>query len=146
MSKKVSAKDWHSRPIEEWNVTTFHAYMIDRHKELFGVDYAPFRSWRLEQGLIGGIVGTQKKEGTHDKALIKDFIDETFETYEPTPEYPGTSFGFMWTYRQNVLQKIQWRRSQKEKDAEYQMKEKERLEQFQSLNDNQEIDALEEWF
>lgn len=103
---KPKANDWRNRNISEWNTTTYHAYMEDLHKELFGCPYAPFRSWTIEKGLLGNIVGTTRKQGSHDKAVIKDFIEQTFTSYKPSAQYPGTSFGFMWTYRQNDLQRI----------------------------------------
>lgn len=106
-SKLPSARDWQARHIEDWNVTTFHAYLTDKHAELFGVDYVPFRGWTAEKGMIGNLIGTRTKKAAAEKAQVKRFIDETFADYKPTREYPGTSFGFMWTYRKNVWQRIQ---------------------------------------
>jgi len=96
--------DYTQKPVEKWNVRDFHAYMQDEHLRRYGVSYAPMRSWRTEQGLLGNIIGTAKKEGTHDKALIKAFIDRCFANYKPNANYPGISFGFMWTYMQRELQ------------------------------------------
>lgn len=96
--------NYETKPVEKWNVRDFHAYMQAEHLRKFGVSYAPMRSWRTEQGLLGNIIGTAKKEGTHDKALIKRFIDRCFASYKPTAQYPGISFGFMWTYMQRELQ------------------------------------------
>jgi len=109
MTKKLPpAKDWQARDIEDWNVSTFCAYLTDKHRELFGIDYAPFRGWRVEQGMIGGIIGTRNgKPRQASNAMLKRFIDETFAGYRPTAEYPGTSFGFVWTYRKNDWQRIQ---------------------------------------
>ena len=98
------ATNYTDKPVEKWNVRDFHAYMQAEHLRRYGVSYAPMRSWRTEQGLLGNIVGTAKKEGTHDKALIKRFIDRCFASYKPTAQYPGISFGFMWTYMQRELQ------------------------------------------
>lgn len=111
--KLPPANDWQAREITDWNVTTFHAYLIDLHAELFGCEYAPMRSWTVEKGLLGTVIGTQRKKGTHDKALVKAFIDETFHSYRPTRDYPGTSFGFMWAYRKNVLQRLESEQSRK---------------------------------
>lgn len=109
MSKKLpNAKDWRNRNIDDWNTTTFTEYLKDKHRELFGIEYVPFGGrWTTEQGMIGRLIGTRKKSGIYDKAVIKRFIDETFESYKPTPEYPGTNFGFMYTYRKHVLQRIE---------------------------------------
>lgn len=111
MTKLPPAKDWRNRPLETWNVASFCAYLTDKHKEMFGIDYAPMRGWRTEQGILGGLIGTQSrtapKPRTVSNALVKAFIDETFAAYRPTAEWPGTSFGFMYTYRKNVLQRLQ---------------------------------------
>lgn len=91
------------KPVEKWNVRDFHSYLQAEHLRRFGVSYAPMRSWRTEQGLLGNIVGTAKKVGSHDKAVIKAFIDRCFASYKPTVQYPGISFGFMWTWMQREL-------------------------------------------
>lgn len=103
-----NAKDWRKRDVKDWNCTTFTEYLKDRHRELFGIDYVPFGgTWRTEQGMIGRLIGTRAKAGTYDKAVIKRFIDETFESYKPMPQYPGTNFGFMYSYRKYDLQRIE---------------------------------------
>ncbi len=106
------AKDWRNRPLESWNVATFHAYLADKHKELFGVDYAPYGgTYGMEQGVLGDLIGTQSrtnpKPRTASNEAVKRFIDVTFENYRPSAQYPGTSFGFMWTYRKQDWQRIQ---------------------------------------
>lgn len=103
-----NAKDWRKRDVKDWNCTTFTEYLKDKHRELFRIDYVPFGgTWRTEQGMLGRLIGTRAKAGTHDKAIIKRFIDETFESYKPTPQYPGTNFGFMYSYRKYDLQRIE---------------------------------------
>lgn len=102
------ASSWRERSIYDWNTTTFHAYMQDLHKELFGVDYVPFRNWQVEVGMLGNAIGTKTKEGKYDKKVIKEFIDLTFHNYRPTPQYPGVSFGFLWSYRKQDLQRAQY--------------------------------------
>ena len=76
------------------------------------------RSWRMEQGLLGNLIGTARKQGTHDKAIIKRFIDEAFATYKPTPQYPGINFGFIYTYRRNILQRLQAEENRKKERQE----------------------------
>jgi len=108
MTKKLPpASDWQARNIEDWNVLSFTEYLKDKHREIFGIEYAPMRSWRMEQGQIGRLIGTARKEGTHSKAAVKRFIDEAFESYKPTPQYPGTNFGFIYAYRRNILQRLE---------------------------------------
>lgn len=96
-----------TKPLTDWNVKDFHTYMQAEHLRLFNVDYRPQASWGREQGLLGGLIGTARKPGTADKALVKAFIDECFATYKPTAMYPGTSFGFSYQYRSNVWQRLQ---------------------------------------
>src|SRR5690625_1289050 len=108
MTKRLApAKDWRNRDIDDWNVTTFTEYLRDKHREVFGIEYAPMRGWRMEQGQIGRLIGTKTKEGSHSKAVVKRFIDEGFRTYKPTAQYPGTNFGFLYAYRRNILQRIE---------------------------------------
>ncbi len=112
MTKLAPAKDWRNRPIESWNVTTFTEYLKDKHREMFGIDYAPHGGrWGLEQGILGDLIGTQSRKNPKPRTAsnedVRRFIDETFAQYRPSPKYPGTSFGFMWTYRKNVWQRIQ---------------------------------------
>lgn len=109
--KLAPAKDWRNRPIEKWNVTTFTEYLKSKHKELFGCDYVPFGGWGAEQRTLGTLIGTKSrtnpKPRTASNESVKEFIDRTFESYRPNKKYPGTSFGFMWTYRKFEWQKIQ---------------------------------------
>lgn len=109
MTKKLpSAKDWQARDIEDWTTVTFTEYLRSKHREMFGIDYAPFRSWKAEMGMIGGIIGTRNgKPRQASNAMLKRFIDEGFASYKPTAQYPGTSFGFLYTYRKNDWQRIQ---------------------------------------
>ena len=133
-NKLPHANDWKARNIDDWNTKTYHSYMQDKHREMFGCEYAPFRGWRVEQGILGTLIGTRAKEGTHDKAIIKRFIDEAFSEYKPTEDWPGTNFGFIYSYRRNLLQRI-----------EAEASEKERLrERMESVNDVNYTD-LSEW-
>ena len=107
------AKDWRNRDIDDWNTTTFTSYMADKHREEFGCEYVPMRNWGFEQGQIGRLIGTKTKEGTTSKAVVKRFIDEAFAEYKPTKDWPGTSFGFIYSYRRNILQRVQAEESEK---------------------------------
>lgn len=109
--KLPPAKAWAERDITDWNTLTFTEYLKDEHKRLFGIDYAPMGGrYAMEQGVIGGLIGTggkNPKPRTASNADVKAFIDTTFASYSPTAQYPGTSFGFMWTYRKQDWQRIQ---------------------------------------
>ena len=113
--KLPPASDWQARNIEDWNVLSFTEYLKDKHREIFGIEYAPMRNWRMEQGQIGRLIGTARKEGTHSKTVVKRFIDEAFATYKPTPQYPGTNFGFIYAYRRNILQRLEAEEATKER-------------------------------
>jgi|SRR5690625_2329487 len=140
MTKKLPpATDWQARDIEDWNTTTFTAYMQDKHRELFGCEYVPMRNWAMEQGMIGRLIGTRTKKGSHSKETVKRFIDEAFETYRPTKQYPGTNFGFIYSYRRNILQRIEAEELRKE-----QRKESEKPKQESMAED--ELDRLSQWF
>lgn len=103
---KVDSKDWRNLPVSDWNVLTFTEYLRAKHEEVFGIPYVPFQGWRREQGMIGNVIGTKTKPRQYDNYLLKNFVDKAFESYTPTADYPGTSFGFSWTYRQNVWQQV----------------------------------------
>ena len=137
MTKKATRKlppahDWQARDIEDWNVTTFHAYMVDKHREMFGCEYVPFRGWQAEKGMLGRLIGTRGRPGTHDKAMIKRFIDEGFKSYKPTAQYPGTNFGFLYTYRRNILQRLEAeaKRNERDKHAEMSAEDYDRLSEW----------------
>lgn len=109
-NKLVAAKDWRNRPIETWNVVSFTEYLKDEHMRIYGVPYAPMRSWGFEQGHLGDLIGTQArtkpKPRTATNAQVKRFIDECFASYTPNDRYPTTNFGFSISYRKNELQRI----------------------------------------
>ena len=138
MSKKLPpANDWRNRDIDDWNTTTFTEYLRDKHRDLFGCEYVPFGGrWATEQGMIGRLIGTRTRAGTHDKATIKRFIDEGFKSYKPTPQYPGTSFGFLYSYRRNILQRLEAeeaakaRRDERGKQAEMTTEDYDRLSEW----------------
>lgn len=98
-AKKPGAKDWRNRAIQDWNVSTVHAYLIEQHQERFGVPYYPFGSWIIEKRMIKGIIEQ------HGADIVKAFIDRSMETYTPSEMYPGISFGFMFKYKNNLLQR-----------------------------------------
>lgn len=104
---KISAKDWRKLPLEDWNVSTFHAYLIDMNKEKYGIDYVPFgkgsvgNRWRTEQGQLKN---AQKRHGNE---VLRRFIDLCFETHKFNPKFPTLSFGFIFSYKRNELAQAQ---------------------------------------
>lgn len=102
----MTERKYKSKEIDKWNVNDFMQYFGDQHLERFEVEYMPMGSWAVERGLIGNTIGTQKKKGNVDKAVFKRFLDICLDEYKPTRKYPGTSIGFLLTYRKNVIQQV----------------------------------------
>ena len=102
----MSERKYKTKEIDKWNVNDFMQYFGDQHLERFEVEYMPMGSWSVERGLIGNTIGTQKKKGNVDKAVFKRFLDICLDEYKPTRQYPGTSIGFLLTYRKNVIQQV----------------------------------------
>lgn len=113
----MQRKTYKDKAVEQWNANDFLKYMCDEHLERFKCEYAPFGSWSAERGCLWQYIGTIKKAGKYDKALIKEFIDYCFKTYKPTASFPGINFGFMATYRKNDLSRLQKQRNQKINDT-----------------------------
>lgn len=102
----MTERKYETKPIDKWNVNDFMQYFGDQHLDRFEVEYMPMGSWSVERGLIGNTIGTQKKKGNVDKAVFKRFLDICLDEYKPTRQYPGTSIGFLITYRKNVIQQV----------------------------------------
>lgn len=128
----MTERKYETKPIEKWNVNDFMQYFGDQHLERFEVEYMPMGSWAAERGLIGNTIGTQKKAGKVDKAVFKRFLDICLDEYKPTRQYPGTSIGFLITYRKNVLQR-----------AEIELRSEERVEAEQMAEVSTDIS---DWF
>jgi hypothetical protein len=111
--KLAPSNDWRNRQVTDWTTATFKAYMQDKHKELFGIPYYPFGTWQIDQGFVKACVTEYGQE------VVKRFIDLAFESYEPTPNYPGTSFGFCFRYRNNLLQRAALEAKNKTEDKAY---------------------------
>lgn len=103
----MAVKKYTELPVEEWNVRCFQDFMRDKHEEVLGVTYQPGRGHGAEAGLLGDIVGTQKKPQKYPKPLIKEFIERCIAEYRPRPGFPGISFMFMWSFRKNTLQQLE---------------------------------------
>lgn len=128
----MTERKYKTKPIEKWNVNDFMQYFGDQHLERFEVEYMPMGSWAAERGLIGNTIGTQKKKGNVDKAVFKRFLDICLDEYKPTRQYPGTSIGFLLTYRKNVIQQVM---------VEVQTEEKVEVEQVAEVSTD-----ISDWF
>lgn len=95
--KKISTKDWRNLPIEKWNTTTVHAFLIDETKRRFDAEYIPggggpkSKRWSAEKGMI------KRELGRRGAEVVRKFIEICWrEYYTPNPDkYPFPSFGFM---------------------------------------------------
>lgn len=131
--KLAPVKDWRNRDVENWNVTTFHAYLIEMNKEKYGVTYVPFGKgpvsarWRLEQGQLKNSI---KQYG---KPTIKRFIDICFKGRQFNPKFPTLSYGFMFAYMRTELSQ-----------AEAEETRKQRYEDAGEAIDNGNVDT--DWF
>lgn len=113
----MTVKKYYELPVEEWNVRCFQDFLKDKHQEIIGVSYQPGRGHAAEAGLLGTVIGTQKKPAQYEKAFIKEFIIRCLHDYRPRPGYPGISFLNMWSFRKNILQQLELEYAQKAKEA-----------------------------
>lgn len=107
--KKPKTADWRNLPIEKWNSTTFHAYLADLNEEKYGVEYVPFgkgsvgQRWSVEKRNIKLEI---EKKGPE---VVKAFIDECFANHRQNPNYPVLAWGFMYSYKRDLMAKAQSR-------------------------------------
>lgn len=130
---KVSTKDWRNLPIERWNTTTVHAYLIDINKEKYGATYLPFgkgtvkQRWSTEKGQVKNALNTYGPD------VIREFIDICFAKHRTTDQFPTMTFGYIFTYYRPELQQ-----------AEVRVKKRKAREEVANQNENTEVD--DEWF
>lgn len=100
MTDKIPTKDWRNLPIEKWNTTTIHAYLIDETKRKYNAEYTPggkgskSQRWTAEKGMI-------KRELTkRGPEVVRKFIEICWREYfTPNPKkYPYPTFGFAMGY------------------------------------------------
>jgi len=125
-------KRYTEKPVESWNVRDFIAYLTDENKRRFGVTYAPSgrgtksQRWGFEQGTLKQAIDK------YGSVVVRRFIDECFDEYRSTAQYPCMTWGFIYTYRDHGLQRA-------EKAV---VRERRRGEQAQA-NGSQELDVEE---
>lgn len=104
---RISTKDHANLPLEKWNTTTYHAYLIDENARLFDALYTPFgkgsvsQRWQCEKGQIKQAIGT------YGNAVIKRYIEICLAKYNSTAQYPALTWGFMWAYMRQELAQAQ---------------------------------------
>lgn len=98
--KKISTKDWRNLPIEKWNTTTVHAFLIDETKRRFDAEYIPggggpkSKRWSAEKGMI------KRELDRRGAEVVRKFIEICWrEYYTPNPDkYPFPNWMFMCSY------------------------------------------------
>lgn len=98
-AQKPTTADYANLPHDQWNVTTLRAYVSDKHEAIKGVPYAPFRGWGAESRMMRDAL---KQYGA--KACADAYLTE-LRLYRQTPQYPGFSFGFAWSYKKDAFQR-----------------------------------------
>jgi hypothetical protein len=103
------AKKYNEKEVVDWTTNNFLEYLSAKHEETYGVEYVPpGRSWNLERGLIGGLIGTKGKNAKPRKyspELVKRFIDECFRTHKLNG-YSGVSFTWFWKWKTEIWQRV----------------------------------------
>jgi hypothetical protein len=95
------AHDWRARDLADWNATTFAAYLAERHEDMFGIKYVAGNNVARERAMLKRMIDEYGPDVT------KRFIDACLAEYKPTPQYPGVSFAFMYSYmRARVLPRV----------------------------------------
>ncbi|MCS1350343.1 hypothetical protein [Mechercharimyces sp. CAU 1602] len=92
--------NWRRIEVDNWSEITFLHYLEDRHEEIYGLPYARRGNTASEYQQIGKLI---EHYGTE---IVKEFIDECFEVYRPSADYPGVNLYFMCTYMGYCLQRV----------------------------------------
>ena len=98
-ASKPATANYRDIPHDQWNVTTLRAFVSDMHEDVKGVPYAPFRGWGAESRMMRDAL---KQYGA--KACADAYLAE-LRLYKQTPQYPGFSFGFAWSYKKDAFQR-----------------------------------------
>lgn len=128
----MTTPNYTDKPIEKWTVNDMLAYVADKHVELYGIEYVPYRSWSAERGLLGNLIGTRTKPRKYSPTVVKRFVDECFASHRVSPQYPGVSFGWFWTYKKAVWQRVLAEEKRKEAATK-------------AESDNDKWDELADW-
>lgn len=100
-------KHYADKPLASWHANDFLAYLTDENKRRFGVTYSPFGRGSKSQR-FGFERGTLKQAvEKYGAAVVKRFIDECFDEYASTPDFPCMTWGFVYSYRDRGLVRAQ---------------------------------------
>jgi hypothetical protein len=102
---------YNEKPVAKWTTNDFIAYLCERHKAVYGAEYAPpGRNWQVERGLIGTLIGTKGKNAKprkYEPEVVKAFIDECFRSHRCTSQWPTVSFTWLWKWKTDVWARVQ---------------------------------------
>lgn len=134
-AKKISTKDWRNLPTDQWNVTSFHSFLIDETKRRFDAEYVPggrgpkSKRWTAEKGVI------KRELDRRGAAVVRKFIEICWrEYYTSDPnKYPYPTFFFMCGFQDR-----NWT------EAEREVKKAEERAEMAERSDSTQIDT--EWF
>ena len=119
-SKKPPAKDWKARDLKDWTAVTFHEYLKDKHKEVYGTSYVT-RNIKIQNKNIKWMY---EKYG---KDVTKRFIDLCFKNYKPSGRYAGANFMFFFTYLRERYLPIAERQIEKERKLAEQQQQQQQV-------------------
>lgn len=97
--KSPATENYAELPYSKWTVTTLGAYCKARHEAVLKLPYEPFRNYGAESRMMKQAL---HKYGAEVVALAYDF---ELKQYRPSPQYPGFSFGFAWSWRKEAFQR-----------------------------------------
>lgn len=115
---KIKSKDWRNLPTDQWNTTTFHAFLIDETKRRFDAEYVPggggpkSKRWAAEKGMLKREIERRGPE------VVRKFIEICWRDYYTSnpDKYPFPSFGFClgfmdrnWTEAEREVKKAEER-------------------------------------
>lgn len=117
--KLPPATSFKERLTQDWNTTTYHAYLSSLHEKTLNLPYMPFKGgWNAEKRLI------KSDFEQYGKQEIKELIEMAFKEYKPTQQYPNLTYGFISTYmKSRILPRIIAKKQQQEKAKEYSEKQ-----------------------
>ncbi|MGM0846929.1 MAG: hypothetical protein ACQEUT_18375 [Bacillota bacterium] len=94
--KLPHASNWMERPLDKWNVTTFHSWFAEMCESRYGVEkYIPFRNWSAEKGMLKRLIAE------HGNVVVKEFLEVCLKTYKANGQYLHLTIGFAISYMQS---------------------------------------------
>jgi hypothetical protein len=127
--KLPPASDWKERKLENWNTTTFIAYMQDMNQEKYNLPYTPFAGIMAEKRMLKL---AQEEMGNQ---VLKELIDLAFKEKKQSERNLCLNYGFIHTYMKpslypRIIKKIQEEEETRKREENKVIKSKEELKKF----------------